>query len=545
VSSLYLNSLTADQRQELERTLHEQQQGRCFICEVPVDLELHAGSIDIDHVEPTQTGGKDDPNNFALTHASCNRSKQASNLRVARVLSRFARISDEVKTENRSPNLSDVLKKYGGAKHNLSFRQEDHSVVMTFEEMGDPSLVTVPLYRDEQSGLLYFFALLPIEYLYHDDIINPRAIGSNLRGLVEEFFKKRPQLHVALAWTDLQKDQTKAPIRVFDGQHKAAAQVLLSTKRLPVRVFLNPDRDVLLTTNTNAGTVLRQVAFDLSVRRHLGSALLQDRISRYRRDLNLLPDDVCFSEKDLVNHFKGEWREMRRYILDGVRDGITHSPENKLRGFTDFGGKAKELPFSYSTIEKTFYSFFIFPDVLETPLSFMYEEGENPRQLEQDQIIRLMNLVADLVYVGRFDPQLGTARLENKIQKGDDVPEEHLKAYRLAKEEICHTWLQCVGQIVQSYFVTTTGKLLDQRRLFQHPFPEQLWVNIGNFVANLAAMPLWVNHELSLSVFGGKQNYQYWENIFNNGKTPQGQQVMVKPVNIIEMIEESEQVPVG
>jgi hypothetical protein len=541
VSSLYLSNLSAEQRQDLEKRLYDQQQGKCFICEGAIDLELHQN--DVDHVEPTQTGGKDDPSNFALTHYQCNRSKQASNLRVARVLSRFARLAEKVKDENRSPNLSDVLKQYGGAKHNLSFRREDGSVVMTFQELGEPALVKVPLYRDELSGLDYFFAQLPIEYLYHDDVINPRAIGSNLRGLVEEFYKRRPQLHVALAWTDLGPDQTQAPIRVFDGQHKAAAQVLLSAKRLPVRVFLNPDRDVLLTANTNAGTVLRQVAFDLSVRRHLGSALLQDRIARYRRDLSLLPDDVSFSEKDLVNHFKGEWREMRRYILDGVRDSITHSPENQMRAFIDFGGKAKELPFSYSTVEKTFYSYFLYQDVLETPLSYLYDEGLNPRQLEQDQVSKLMSLVAETIYEGQFDPEIGTARIENKIQKGEDVPEPHLRAYRLAKEEICHTWLKCVSQVVQTYFLTTTGHLLDANRLFQQPFPEQLWVNLRNFLTNLAAMPLWVNHELSLSVFGGKQNYQYWESVFESGKTPQGQQVLPGPVNIMAMIEDTELAP--
>jgi hypothetical protein len=310
-----------------------------------------------------------------------------------------------------------------------------------------------------------------------------------------------------------------------------------------VRVFLNPDRDVLLTANTNAGTVLRQVAFDLSVRRHLGSALLQDRIARYRRDLSLLPDDVSFSEKDLVNHFKGEWREMRRYILDGVRDSITHSPENQMRAFIDFGGKAKELPFSYSTVEKTFYSYFLYQDVLETPLSYLYDEGLNPRQLEQDQVSKLMSLVAETIYEGQFDPEIGTARIENKIQKGEDVPEPHLRAYRLAKEEICHTWLKCVSQVVQTYFLTTTGHLLDANRLFQQPFPEQLWVNLRNFLTNLAAMPLWVNHELSLSVFGGKQNYQYWESVFESGKTPQGQQVLPGPVNIMAMIEDTELAP--
>src|SRR5260221_12863912 len=125
--SAYLSSLSVEDRRTLVKTLLEAQKGKCFICEKNLDPDLHGAQIDIDHVEPLKVGGKDDPSNFAATHASCNRSKQASDLRVARVLARFAAIKDEVGEEGRGPNLGDVLARNGGGepKHCL-MRNEKH-----------------------------------------------------------------------------------------------------------------------------------------------------------------------------------------------------------------------------------------------------------------------------------------------------------------------------------------------------------------------------------------------------------------------------------
>src|ERR1700674_1116688 len=137
MGSLYLNSLSADQRKDLEARLLKAQQGQCFICEKPIDAVLHANAVDIDHVEPIKVGGKDDSSNFALTHSSCNRSKQASDLRVARVLARFASIRDEVSEEGRGPNLGDVLARNSGARHELALRRNRDAVQVSFPEVGN------------------------------------------------------------------------------------------------------------------------------------------------------------------------------------------------------------------------------------------------------------------------------------------------------------------------------------------------------------------------------------------------------------------------
>ena len=533
MSSLFLSRQGPDERKALIAQLHAAQHGHCFICEQTVDLELHKDAIDIDHVVPLKTGGKDDPSNFALTHASCNRSKQASNLEVARVLQRFSRLKDVVAPENRNANLGDVLKQAGGGTQQLAFKIVDESVSFTLSAIGDERVHTLPIYTDELSGFRYFFAKLPIHYLAHDDRINPRSIGSNIGKLVEEFFQKRPQLHVPLAWASSEVD--KSAIHVFDGQHKAAAQIMLGVKALPVRVFIDPDPDTLITTNTNAGTTLKQVAFDKSVQRHLGGTLYIDRLQRFRKETGRTEEDLSFSEQDLVVYFKGQSREMKRFILDAVRDAVTSDADNKLRDFIDYGGRGKERPLSYSTIDKTFYSFFIHQGVLSTPLNFGAENGENPRELETSQLISLMNILAEEIYVGKFDPDVGTDKIESRLQKGEVFKHDHLRAFRMSKEELLYNWLRYIQQVARNYFINT-GKPIQDDKLFQYRFPDQLWTNIRNFVRNLAALPLWVNKDLSETAFGGKQNNSFWQTVFETGRSPQGVQVLAKPLNLVEMI---------
>jgi hypothetical protein len=164
MSSLYLRRQTAEQRDELIRNLHESQNGLCFICEEPIDLKLHKDSIDIDHIIPITMSGKDDPSNFGLTHASCNRSKQASNLEVAKILQRLNKIRDDLTSENRGPNLADILKIYGGGKHGINFSRQGDKIRFSCPELGLNQITELPVYKDDLSGFEYFFAKLPIEY---------------------------------------------------------------------------------------------------------------------------------------------------------------------------------------------------------------------------------------------------------------------------------------------------------------------------------------------------------------------------------------------
>ena len=501
---------------------------------------MHSGQLDIDHIDPLLEAGLDAENNFALTHASCNRSKGASNLQVARRLAEFDRLQDDAKKSGkRGANLGDVLSQYGGGSANLVLQTDHRFVKYSLPHKGDVTIYSVRLMHDKLSGMDTFVALFPLEYLHHDNRINPRSIGSNIRGLIEEFLKRRPQLHVALGWwaPDQSENQQSGKLRLFDGQHKAAAQILLGVRELPVRVFVKPDTKILLQANTNAGGKLRQVAFDTAVMRHLGSTLYVERVNQYRKMRSLRDDDYSFSEHDLVKFFRGERREMARYIIDAQRDQITHDQNNKLLEFVEWSGKKGDRPMSYISIERSFFREFLYKRPLDIPIDEGFEQGLNPRQLERKQLVRMMSLFANVFFVNQWDPEIGGRRLENRLQKGDVVPEGHLRAWRIARAEVLANVMRWLRLVIANYFAFR-GKITREDRLLQTPLPDEVWDRIENFLESLARLPCWIDKSLGTTVFGPKQNLDYWAKVFETGRTPTKIRVLAEPLDLRQMIQD-------
>src|SRR5439155_1943248 len=69
-----------------------------------------------------------------------------------------------------------------------------------------------------------FVGMMPFTCIHHDEDINPRSIA-DLEPMIEEFYNGNPQLQPSLATLTIKGNEGKAPILVFDGQHKAAAQL--------------------------------------------------------------------------------------------------------------------------------------------------------------------------------------------------------------------------------------------------------------------------------------------------------------------------------
>ena len=523
-NSKYLDSLSEERYRLLTERLYKQQEGKCFICSKDMDLELH--DTNIDHIVPLVNNGKDSEINFALVHEHCNKSKLDADLNIARILAKLEDIKSSV-AKNKQATLEDVLNVFDGGKYDFKYKVENKRIKYTFNELGT-EVYEAPIYIDHLSGEETAFIEVPIEYIHHDKLINPRGINNSIRLLIKEFYKKNPQLHLSLARIDDKK------IKIFDGQHKAVAQILLGTRKMALRLFLKPDVERLIETNTNAGSKLKQIAFDKSIIRQLHNTLLNEKIEEYQKGHNMAIDDYSFSEQDLVEYFKGERGNIKQYIINSQKDNITRG--SKLTDYIDFEGKGKEKPISYSAFEKTFLSIYInSKTILNTPMND--KDDENPRVLESVQLKKLCDILADTIYIGKFDISIGTYRIEQQIikKKDKDITDDHLIAYRISKEEILVNWLKIISNIIRSYFLNT-GTDYDDDNLFQQKIPDQLWTNIEKFVKNFISLPVWKDRNLASTIFSGKSNYDYWATIFKTGNTSDGTPVLSGPLNFQELL---------
>ena len=263
--------------------------------------------------------------------------------------------------------------------------------------------------------------------------------------------------------------------------------------------------------------------------RHLGSSLFRERAERYQKLQGLGEEDYSFSEQDLVKHFRGEKRQMERYIIDAQRDAITRSTDNSLLEFIEWSGKGTERPMAYSTLDSAFFQL-----LCQKALSIPIDQGVE-REIERRQMVRLMSLFAEIFFIGKWDHDTGGRRLENRIQRGEAIADAHLRAWRVSREEVAINIMRWVRLVINNHNAVNS-KQVELDRLFLEEFPESLWGNIERFLVSLSLLPCWTNPDLSSSVFGPKQNLDYWEAIFKTGKSPSNTFVLAQPLNLQDMI---------
>ena len=381
---------------------------RCFIDNHPV---ADASELEFDHIQPHSEGGPSSTDNVAAVCKKHNREKGA--LTLSEYRDRLdLRAFFEGAAKRRLDDLLSVRLGGGAFAQALPSDVENGSIKLYFD--GRPPEV-VPLYTCPSTGERFFYALIPVRHLRNDMDLQPRALEPERLWELYRHLRTHTQLAPGvgrLVGTEL---------RLFDGQHKAAAQVWAGRTRVECKVYLDPDVRKLKETNLTAHDKLRQMPFYTSTLLEKYADLAHEDWQAFLeipgRKTEVAWADFMRSRADLT--YAAAIKRIRSVIY---RDILEH-PGNKIRDYIAEENRGRANPLTMYRLEKTFFAEFIAPP----PLDDEFETDGWHRDEEKDNVVFLFNAIVERALEGKWNPEAGGA--------------SHKKAARLFSAGALRSWV--------------------------------------------------------------------------------------------------------
>jgi HNH endonuclease len=257
----------------LQRQQEQDGSLRCFISgEIISDTD----DVEYDHIQPDSKEGETSISNLRIVLKKYNRKKSDQSLYDARDNLRLERLFESKRNHIK---LQDILDLKDVQRKNIFSTSSDAPKEIAIDD-GSTKL-SFPLLHDPILGVDYFYGKIPISWLENDDQegLQPRVIDYKRLIGIRDHLKLRPQLAPSIARL------LGNHLKLFDGQHKLAAQVLNNSLEADVKVYVSPQQtedakklfDDLMITNLEAHSKLKQVPFYTST--------LLDRLSVIYKDL--------------------------------------------------------------------------------------------------------------------------------------------------------------------------------------------------------------------------------------------------------------------
>lgn len=532
--------LPKTERDKVVTNLFEYQKGFCYICEEDIDLKQ---PVDVDHIRAKDQGGiSDSRNNWGLTHLNCNRAKGNRDLDLQRYLARFQKARRGHLASGQSEDTFTVgvaLGVHGGAKRETVARLErdtdgnDHFVT-TWEIGGQTLTARQPVQVDlNNSSVKSFTALVPIEHVFHDSDINPRSIV-DLEPFIEEFYRGNPQLLPSLAHLaiDNRDGGGRTRILLFDGQHKAAAQLFLGNRVLYLRVFLNPDLKLLKTTNYGAHTKLAQIHFPMAIQDKVGHDIFRPALEDY---LNQLDDRSGVRESSYFKSLSKEERsEMRAHFQGYLKFRVVSAVDVESGKFFEYvetiSARSKTKPLAYETVRKAIFNNFLSLHETDVPI----KDALEMRDRERDNLVVFLRLFTQKVLANHFDLSKGIYKIEERLSSDPSIRDPHLRAYRLCRQAPLIVMMRELRHAMAQLFSLRKcyrDPAWHREQVFWADIDESDWAAVSKMLDAIISHKVWIERNSAYTRHLQDTKQGSWEDILIRGTFPGAPQSVYDPLN--------------
>ena len=408
---------------------------RCFISgEVIADQD----EIEYDHIQPVAKDGETDVPNIRAVLKKYNRRKSAQSLYDVRDNLKLERLFEQKKNNIKLQdifNLKDIERKNIHAKKNGDTLKIDDGIESK----------EFQLLHDRILDVAYFYGKMPIKWLENDDQegLQPRVIDYKRLIIIRDHLKDHPQLAPSIGRLVGNR------LKLFDGQHKLAGQVLNNLVEFDVKVYISPEEverakklfDDLMITNLEAHSKLKQIPFYTST--------LLDRLSVIYKELldefitNKSPES--HTEYNFIHFLAIEKQKKKTEAKEMLRSAIkkTALDNSELSRFVAEASKDSSYPITIDLLNKTLYPATLY---LEASNAKFNSVGDH-RNSEGDNFKEICKIIVQEGFLNEWVPNI----------KGKSLTNIQLKARRIWHKGSVLTWSPYLKSILFFALQTMTN----------------------------------------------------------------------------------------
>ncbi|MGI8902416.1 MAG: hypothetical protein ACR2IP_01850 [Solirubrobacteraceae bacterium] len=210
-------------------------------------------------------------------------------------------------------------------------------------------------------------------------------------------------------------------VLLFDGQHKAAAQIWAGRGGFDCKVYVDPEVRRLKETNLSAHDKLRQMPIYTSTLLEKYAGMASEDWEEFLLGSGPKTEDAFVdfirAKSDLTK------AEARKRVRSLIYKDILDDPSNLLREYIAEENRGRQNPLTMSRLEKTFFAEFVAP----VPMNDEFETDGYHRDEERENLVRLFNAIVERTLTEKWAPER------------DDAA--HKKAARLYSAGALRAWV--------------------------------------------------------------------------------------------------------
>ena len=441
---------------------------RCFISgEVIGDTD----DFEYDHILPFSKQGDSDLSNIRIVLKEYNRRKSDQPLYEFRDNYKLEKLFNDKKNNIK---LQDIFLLKEISPKSFHFTIEPDSIKI--DDGVDKRNFSILF--DNILNVQYFYGRIPIKWLENDDQegLQPRVIDYKRLISLRDHLKDHPQLAPSIARLIDNR------IKLFDGQHKLAGQVLNNTLEVDIKAYISPTEadkakklfDDLMITNLDAHSKHKQIPFYTSTLLDRLSVIYKEMLGEFT---STKPVDK-HSEENFISYLVSDKQHSRADAKQMLKSAImTNAVElSAINNFTAVASRDTGFALSIDLLKTA-----VFPNTLFLePSSANFKSAGDFRDSELENFKEVSALLVQFGQLNNWVPNT----------RGKSLTNIELKARRIWHKGAVLTWAPYLKSILGMAFNFITN---DDREklLYRAVMDTNQKDRIGVCLQRLFNHPLW------------------------------------------------------